>query len=917
MVSLFLVSSVAALAQGTLKGVITDASTGETLIGANILVSSEAGISKGTTTNANGSYEITNLAAGTYTARISFVGFTDQRVTDIQIVNGQATTLDIALSPGMSLNPVVVSASKIKEKVTESPSSIQVVSNREIRNVNTTSSADFIKAAKGVDVAQQGIASSTVVTRGFNNIFSGSLLLLTDNRIATVPSLRANLMHFIPLVNDDIESIEVVLGPGAALYGPNANSGVVNILTRSPLVSEGTTVGVYAGNQSMLKAQFRTAHSFNNKVGLKVSGSYLTAEEFRLNDDDPYLKQEANARAQFLASGGNPNSEIGKRIGIRDYDIEKLGFDARLDINPSDDLDLILNYGFNRSSNIDLTGLGSGQGVNWTYSYYQGRLIYKNLFAQAFLNKSNSGDTYIIPTGLGIVDRSSQFVTQVQHQSNFGRFNFLYGMDYLNTNPVTEGTINGRNEDIDGFYEIGGYMQSKFSASPKLDLLFSFRADKHEKLNDTQFSPRAAVVFRPIENQNFRFTYNQSFSTPSSNALFLDLLASRVPIGNFYNLEIRAQGVPKNGFTFARGDNGRPLFVSNFAPTAPAFQLNTQDATTWGLIRNIVRSALASNPQTAALAPAMAQAPLPGSASPLGGNFATIAMGLAKLNTATGKFDPVADAVDIAALKPTTYNTFEMGYKGIVNEKLLLSFDLYLTEAQDFVGPLVVETPNAFINGANMAAYLTQYFTAVLLQQGLPLAAAQATAQQIGTNVGTSLGGLPLGVVTPNEALSRDAVILTYRNFGTVNFYGIDLGFDYLLNDSFRLMGNYSYMSKDKWLAIDNNPDLNVFLNAPQNKFSLGLNYDNRQSKWDGGVKFRYIDGFPIQSGIYTTFNSTTGQFDTIDSYYSLDVNMGYNITKGVRASFNVNNLTNNKKPQFAGTPDIGIFAVGGVSVSF
>lgn len=59
------------------------------------------------------------------------------------------------------------------------------------------------------------------MVRGFNNIFSGGLLTLTDNRIARVPSLRLNAYNFIPVTNDDIERIEVVLGPGSAVYGPS------------------------------------------------------------------------------------------------------------------------------------------------------------------------------------------------------------------------------------------------------------------------------------------------------------------------------------------------------------------------------------------------------------------------------------------------------------------------------------------------------------------------------------------------------------------------------------------------------------------------------------------------------------------------------------------------------------------------
>lgn len=909
------------LAQGSLQGTVKDASNGEVLTGTNILLTSETGsLSRGANSGLDGTFQFNNLPAGTYTARISYVGYVDQTITGITVSNGQTTTLDITLAPGVSLNPVVISASKAQEKVTDAPASIQVVTSRDLRNVSTATATDYVKGLTAVDVAQQGVASQTVVTRGFNNIFSGSLLVLTDNRITHIPSLRANALHFIPQTNEDIETVELVLGPGAALYGPNTNSGVMHLLTKSPFTSTGTSVGLFGGNQSFMKAQFRTAHNFSDRVGLKVSGQYVKAEEFELDPNNPYRLQETQARTAFLNGGGDPLSERGQRIGIRDYDIEKLGVDGRLDYRISDDFSMILNAGFNRSNNIDLTGLGAGQAVDWTYSFYQARFLWKDLFVQAFLNQSNSGDTYIIPTGNTIVDKSQLFVSQIQHSMDWNRFNFVYGLDYISTMPETDGTVNGQNEDSDTYQEIGGYLQAKFRLSDKIDLLGSFRIDQHSELNDPVFSPRAAVVFKPFASHTFRATYNRSFSTPSSNNLFLDLEAARVPIGSFYTLGVRAQGVPSTGFTFERDAQGRPTWVSNLAPAgAPRFALNTQDPATWALIRGVVQGALAANPATQALAPAMASAPLPGSANPAGGNYAAIAMGLAKLNTGSGSFDAVTDVNDVDAIKPTTYNTFEVGYKGIINNKLLLSADVYYTIAQNFVGPLLVETPNVFMAGANMASYLTQYFTNVLVSQGMPAPQAQATATAIGTSVGTQLGGLPLGVVTPTQAFNRDAVILTYRNFGEISYFGADLGFEYLLNDTYRVMGNYSFVSEDQWLNLDGNPDFNVLLNAPTNKFMLGLGYDNRALGLDAGLKFRFVGGFPIESGIYNTFNSTSNEYDNIDSYYTVDLNLGYDVpqVRGLRLSATVNNLTNNAKPQFAGTPDIGLFAIGGLTYSF
>ena len=99
----------------------------------------------------------------------------------------------------------------------------------------------------------------------------------------------------------------------------------------------------------------------------------------------------------------------------------------------------------------------------------------------------------------------------------------------------------------------------------------------------------------------------------------------------------------------------------------------------------------------------------------------------------------------------------------------------------------------------------------------------------------------------------------------------------------------------------------------------LGLGYDNRSLGLDAGLKFRYVGGFPIESGIYNTFNSTTNEYDNLDAYYTVDLNIGFDVRqiRGLRLSATVNNLTNNAKPQFAGTPDIGLFAIGGLTYSF
>ena len=65
-------------------------------------------------------------------------------------------------------------------------------------------------------------------------MFTGALMSLVDNRIARIPSLRANVYSSLPTADEDIERIEVALGPGSALYGPNSANGVMHILEFFP-----------------------------------------------------------------------------------------------------------------------------------------------------------------------------------------------------------------------------------------------------------------------------------------------------------------------------------------------------------------------------------------------------------------------------------------------------------------------------------------------------------------------------------------------------------------------------------------------------------------------------------------------------------------------------------------------------------
>ena len=267
--------------QGTITGRVTDAETGEPLASAAVAVLGQE-ITQGT--NAQGRFTVT-IAPGTYVLVVTLIGHETTRIDGVSVNAGDETELTIAVrSQALMLNPVVVTASRRQEKALEAPASISTVSSQEVARRAATTIADHVRALPGVDAAQTGINQGTVVSRGFNNVFSGALLAIIDNRYARVPSLRFNAYNMFPTNDLDIDRIEVSLGPGAALYGPNASNGVMHLITSSPLDKQGSSISLAGGERSLFHGQVRTAHAPSENFGFKISAQYMRGDDWEYDD---------------------------------------------------------------------------------------------------------------------------------------------------------------------------------------------------------------------------------------------------------------------------------------------------------------------------------------------------------------------------------------------------------------------------------------------------------------------------------------------------------------------------------------------------------------------------------------------------------------------------------------------------------
>jgi iron complex outermembrane receptor protein len=288
---------------GTLGGTIHEAGGSNPIVGATIKAISITDTTRisGGYSKVRGSFTIRNLQPGTYRVSITAVGFSRIDYDNVAIASNHETPLNVEMQPkSITGDVVVVTASRKREKVTEAPASISVVSRRDIEEQPSLSITDHIRALPGVAYAQTSVEQQSVEVHGANSVFSGSLLVLSDNRMTNVPSLGINYYALFPPIDDDIEQIELVRGPASALYGGGATVGVMNVITRSPFASQGTSVSLSGGSLSTYTGSFRHAGTIGERFGYKISGRYLHSNDFVFLDT-----VEVNSRAAFLSDTNN------------------------------------------------------------------------------------------------------------------------------------------------------------------------------------------------------------------------------------------------------------------------------------------------------------------------------------------------------------------------------------------------------------------------------------------------------------------------------------------------------------------------------------------------------------------------------------------------------------------------------------
>ena len=179
--------------------------------------------------------------------------------------------LDFSLEELISLDiPDVTSVSRKKQRLMDSAAAIYVITSEDILRSGVTSIPEALRMVPGMQVARLNGNTWSISTRGFNYIFANKLLVLIDGRTVYSPLFSGVNWDVQDTLMDDIDRIEVIRGPGAALWGANAVNGVINVITKKAADTQGSLVSLGAGNEEKAFGSYRHGGEFGETGFYKV-----------------------------------------------------------------------------------------------------------------------------------------------------------------------------------------------------------------------------------------------------------------------------------------------------------------------------------------------------------------------------------------------------------------------------------------------------------------------------------------------------------------------------------------------------------------------------------------------------------------------------------------------------------------------
>ena len=985
--------SVATLTAQTVSGTVSGAD-GSALAGANVTVE---GTDMGASSNQDGSFSISGLSDGDYTLTASYIGY-DAASATVSVSGGQAANVNLTLESGnVRLNQVVVSASFKKELVTEAPASVEVFGGAELEARGATTIADVLSNRAGVETMKTGLEGSNVTVRGFNGVFSGAIHAVVDNRWSRAPVVNAQLLQFMGPDDSDIERVELVRGPASPMYGPDTQQGVIAMFSKSPF-NQGNRVSVTVGERDYMKVYARVAQQWGARAATRIAISHRSFNDWEANM--PATQAEANAQGHnyweptmirrglatpvypFISYGGENDPYKDPVTGSPndaafDFNPEATTVDMKTEFRPDLRSNLTLNFRMANVSAIEMTGVGRALADDATLyqaqvSYLRQGFLGGDLFLNLFTNWNDQKSTYNLSTGNIVYDESSNLAFQLQHnlELNNGQ-SLVWGGDMLQRTPDTQGTINGKNEDIDDFDNIGAYFSYEKKWDNGVKFVGTGRMDSNNYLSDIGtdfvFAPKLALVWSPEDVRGtFRLTYGENIDLPGNFTKNLDIavLGTNLVYGanglDFTSpalgglpfqpdFQAKAMGSTTTGWTYNRDANGNHTYRTNWSPAwganpalpAPYYgaDVNTNyslndpvvNGAMWAVFAPVIGGGVLQSDQGAALLAGYAAAVGAGYAAATGDVAGAAAYGAAQAGAASVDFlelmgtaiptignlvldgdlnmvDPNVEYGDYDVIRETTWAQTEFGYKGQVTDNMTLAVDVYQMNISDYVSNLQ-QISGFTIMAADAGSYVAALLTGMAGNDNLT-----NFVNAMDTN--GAYGGadeLAALIATGVAQLPTGSIAPEQSPYGA----NIVVGYKQLTED-LKLNGmeaTLNYFPSNDWNFYLNMSTLSesTIDAADQNGRISTVNMNTPKFKMGAGMQYAgegvsYGMSLRYQDSYFADgFASTSGQ---IPSFYTLGVNGKWNVDSvpGMSVGLSIDNITDVvHKETFLG-PEMGRF---------
>jgi iron complex outermembrane receptor protein len=467
-----------------------------------------------------GAFAFSGVPAGTYDLTFNLLDYTDAQ-KGVQVAAGQTGAVDKVLDWDVSFAETitVVSASRREERITEAPAAVTVVTEQEIeREASTGQVPKLLEFTPGVDFTQSGLYDFNFNTRGFNSSLNRRILTLIDGRDPAVPFLGAQEWAAISFPMDELSSVELVRGPGAALYGANAFNGVLNMTTKAPRGTEGGQIRLTAGELGTARGDFRYATGIGSDLYLKVMGGYQQSDDFTRP------RNTSVEYSRFCTTTVTTNCLRREAIPLR-LDRVKTGFGGLRFDKYFGNAALTLEGG---TASLEgptfLTGIGRVQTTDVKRPWTRLNFNTEHFNFLSYYDQRKAEDQVSLASGVGLFEDSSNLHGELQANAGFaGGKGFLVGgvsyheqeIDTANRQGVQTLMFAPRDE-----HQEAAFGQLEYSFSDRLKAVVAARVDE-STLHDTQYSPKAALVFSATPTQTLRLTYNEAFQVANYSEFFL------------------------------------------------------------------------------------------------------------------------------------------------------------------------------------------------------------------------------------------------------------------------------------------------------------------------------------------------------------------------------------------------------------